>query len=74
MQKLLVALFVTGVVLAGTATPAGAGPPKCQAGYTRKWACTKEVPTPRPKHFPKNEPWLGEKCVKHGWVCEPPIK
>ena len=72
MQKLLVALFVAGI-LGAVATPAGAGP-KCQAGYTRKWACTKQVPTPRPKHFPKNEPWLGDKCVKHGWVCEPPIK
>jgi hypothetical protein len=49
-------------------------PPKCQEGYTLKWACIKQVATPRPKDFPKNEPWLGEKCVKDGWVCEPPIK
>jgi hypothetical protein len=49
-------------------------PPKCQEGYKLEWACTKQVPTPRPKDFPKNEPWLGEKCVQHGWVCQPPIK
>jgi hypothetical protein len=71
MARLVVALCVLSVV-GSVATPAAAG--KCPTGWTNKWTCTKEVRTPRPKNWPKNKIWLGEKCVAHGWKCVPPIK
>jgi hypothetical protein len=54
--------------------PGPAPSKKCPVGWTLKYTCLKMVPTPRPKNFPRNQPWLGEKCVKQGWKCVPPIK
>lgn len=77
MKKLVVTLLL-GAAAVTMATPALAGhrpkPPKCATEWTAKWTCVKMAATPRPKDFPANQPWLGEKCVKQGWKCEPPIK
>jgi hypothetical protein len=87
MKMLSVALCV-GVMAMAAAQVAGAdtsssnravsasgvpAQPKCPKGESYKKVCVKTVATPRPKGFPKNEPWLGEKCVKYVWKCVAPV-
>ena len=55
-----------GAVSAHGASGGGGRPKACPAGWTRKWVCIKWAKS--------GPPPLGQKCVKHGWKCVPPIK